>query len=117
MGDERLPVVFQDAHLTNDHKHFFEVLHPGLVQLTKEHGGSFHVSRISIEGNGNNTEDDIELEPEELNEKPSTRIVTAMEEMIAIFERTVAPSWILLRPSLDMRMKKSFSMAIQPMKS
>ena len=61
-----------------------------LIQLTKDRGGSFHVSRISIEENGTVTEDDVELEAEELNEKPSARVVTAMEEMIAIFERTVA---------------------------
>ena len=61
-----------------------------LIQLSKEHGGSFHVSRITIEENDNVTNDDIDLEPEELSEKPSARIVTAMEEMLAIFERTVA---------------------------
>ena len=61
-----------------------------LIQLTKDHGGSFHVSRISLEEKDKPVEEDIDLEPEELSEKPSTRIVTAMEEMIAIFERTVS---------------------------
>lgn len=60
-----------------------------LIHLTKEHGGSFHVSRIALEENDKAIEEDIDLEPEELSEKPSTRIVTAMEEMIAIFERTL----------------------------
>jgi hypothetical protein len=60
-----------------------------LVQLTKDHGGAFHVSRISMVGNDKPLEEDVELEAEELSEKPSNRIVTAMGEMIAIFERTV----------------------------
>jgi hypothetical protein len=63
-----------------------------LVQLTKDHGGAFHVSRIPMEeknlSSENETDDD--LHPEEVLEKPSTRIVTAMEEMMAIFERTVS---------------------------
>ena len=64
--------------------------HDKLIQLTKEHGGAFHVSRIAMEDNDKPLEEDIDLEAEELSEKPSTRIVTAMEEMIAIFERTVS---------------------------
>ena len=60
-----------------------------LIQLTKEHGGAFHVSRIAMEENGKPPEVDTDLEPEELSEKPSARIVTAMGELIAIFERTV----------------------------
>lgn len=60
-----------------------------LVQLTKDHGGSFHVSRIPMDENGVVEEADIELDAEEIPETPSTRIITAMEEMIAIFERTV----------------------------
>ena len=60
-----------------------------LIQLTKDHGGSFHVSRIPMDENGVVEEADIELDAEEIPEKPSTRIITAMEEMIAIFERTV----------------------------
>ena len=34
-------------------------------------------------------EEDIELEAEEISDIPSARIITAMEEMIAIFERTI----------------------------
>jgi len=60
-----------------------------LVQLTKDHGGSFHVSRIPMEENDMVADADIELDAEEISDKPSTRIITAMEEMIAIFERTV----------------------------
>jgi len=60
-----------------------------LIQFTKDHGGAFHVSRIALEKSEKAPEEDIDLEPEEFSAKPSTRIVTAMEEMIAIFERTV----------------------------
>lgn len=60
-----------------------------IVRLTKDHGGSFHVSRIPMDENGLVEDADIDLDAEEIFEKPSTRIITAMEEMIAIFERTV----------------------------
>ena len=63
--------------------------HDRLIQLTKDYGGAFHVSRISMTGNDKPLEEDVDLEPEELSEKPSNRIVTAMGEMLAIFERTV----------------------------
>jgi len=61
-----------------------------LVQLTKDHGGSFHVNRIPMDEKNLASETDDDLHPEEVIEKPSTRIVTAMEEMMAIFERTVS---------------------------
>jgi hypothetical protein len=61
-----------------------------LVQLTKDHGGAFHVSRIPMDEKNLASEMDDDLHPEEVLEKPSTRIVTAMEEMMAIFERTVS---------------------------
>lgn len=60
-----------------------------LVQLTKELGGAFHVSRIPMDEKNLDSETNDDLHPEEVLEKPSTRIVTAMEEMMAIFERTV----------------------------
>ena len=63
-----------------------------LIQLTKEHGGSFHVSRISIEESNNIVTNDIYIEAEEFSEGPSIRIITAMEELIVIFERTVKSS-------------------------
>jgi hypothetical protein len=61
-----------------------------LVQLTKDYGGAFHVSRIPMDEKNLAIETDDDLYPEEVLEKPSTRIVTAMEEMMAIFERTVS---------------------------
>ena len=61
-----------------------------LIQLTKDNGGSFHVSRIVMQENGQSSKDaPFDLDAEELSEKPSLRIVTAMSEMLAIFERTV----------------------------
>lgn len=60
-----------------------------LVQLTKDYGGSFHVSRIPMEENDVVEDAEAELDVEEISEKPSARIITAMEEMVAIFERTV----------------------------
>jgi hypothetical protein len=61
-----------------------------LVQLTKEFGGSFNVSRIPLEENGKPESVAAEIEAEEVDDGPSERIITAMEEMIAIFERTVS---------------------------
>lgn len=60
-----------------------------LIQLTKEFGGTFHVSRIPLEENGKSENATAEIEAEEVDDGPSARIITAMEEMIAIFERTV----------------------------
>lgn len=60
-----------------------------LVQLTKDHGGAFHVSRITMTENGVGGDDDVDLVAQEITDKPSARIVTAMSEMLAIFERTV----------------------------
>ena len=60
-----------------------------LIQLTKEFGGSFHVSRIPMDDADATEDTDVDLEAEEIVDKPSERIITAMEEMIAIFERTV----------------------------
>ncbi len=60
-----------------------------LIQLTKDHGGSFHVSRIPLNQNELAEDDEMELDAEEVSDKPSKRILVAMEEMIAIFERTV----------------------------
>jgi hypothetical protein len=61
-----------------------------LVQLTKDNGGAFHVSRIPMDEKNLAIETDEDLHPEEVFEKPSTRIITAMEEMMAIFERTLS---------------------------
>ena len=63
-----------------------------LIQLTKDHGGSFHVSRISLDENAKNADAPLDLDAEEVAEGPSLRIVNAMGEMIAIFERTVRSS-------------------------
>jgi hypothetical protein len=60
-----------------------------LVQLTKDHGGSFHVSRITLNENNKREDTSLDLDAEEISDSPSLRIVTAMGEMIAIFERTV----------------------------
>jgi hypothetical protein len=60
-----------------------------LIQLTKDHGGSFHVSRIPMIESELVEDADIEFDAEEISDIPSTRIITAMEEMIAIFERTI----------------------------
>lgn len=60
-----------------------------LVQLTKEHGGSFHVNRIDMDENGKNEDEASNLDAEEIAESPSARIITAMAEMMAIFERTI----------------------------
>ncbi|MBL0714266.1 MAG: hypothetical protein JJV98_11250 [Desulfosarcina sp.] len=58
-----------------------------LIQLTKERGGLFHVSRMQP---SKPVEEAIEeeLEVEELSYKPSIRILTAIEELMVIFERT-----------------------------
>ena len=60
-----------------------------LIRLSKEHGGSFHVSRITMDESGRSEGNALDLEAEEVDDRPSLRIVTAMGEMIAIFERTV----------------------------
>ncbi len=61
-----------------------------LIQLTKDFGGSFQVSRIPLEKNGKAENVEAEIEAEEVEDGPSARIITAMEEMIAIFERTIS---------------------------
>ena len=60
-----------------------------LIQLTKDHGGSFHVSRITVHENNKGEDTSLDLDAEEISDRPSLRIVNAMGEMIAIFERTV----------------------------
>ncbi len=58
-----------------------------LIQLTKERGGLFHVSRMQpSEPVANEVE--AELEAEELDQTPSLRVLTAIEELMVIFERT-----------------------------
>jgi hypothetical protein len=63
-----------------------------LVQLTKDHGGAFHVSRITIDESSKSSETVLDLDAEEVTDRPSLRIVNAMGEMLAIFERTVQAS-------------------------
>ncbi len=58
-----------------------------LIKLTKAHGGLFHVSRMQPAESVKDTIDD-ELEAEELSAAPSLRVLTAVEELMVIFERT-----------------------------
>ncbi len=59
-----------------------------LIKLTKEHGGLFHVSRMQpADSLGDAIAD--ELEAEELSSTPSLRVLTAVEELMVIFERSV----------------------------
>ena len=58
-----------------------------LVGLTKDHGGLFHVSRMQPAEAVAEAMDD-ELEAEELSQTPSLRVLTAIEELMVIFERT-----------------------------
>jgi hypothetical protein len=60
-----------------------------LIGLTKKHGGSFNVNRIPMDLSGLIKDASLELGAQEIDDKPSKRIITAMGEMIAIFERTV----------------------------
>lgn len=60
-----------------------------LVQLTKAHGGVFHVSRMQPVEDAAEVITD-ELEPEAPPNKPSLRILTAIEELMVIFERTAS---------------------------
>lgn len=58
-----------------------------LIKLTKECGGLFHVSRMQPKDHA--AEPIVEeLEAEELPPRPSLRILTAIEELMVIFERT-----------------------------
>lgn len=59
-----------------------------LIQLTKDHGGSFNVSRITLNQNDLVEDTEMDLDAEEVSDGPSKRILVAMGEMIAIFERT-----------------------------
>ena len=58
-----------------------------LIQLTKEHGGLFHVSRMQPADASEEALDE-ELAAEELPPAPSLRVLTAIEELMVIFERT-----------------------------
>jgi hypothetical protein len=58
-----------------------------LIKMTKDRGGLFHVSRMQpVESFNESIED--ELEAEELLHNPSPRVLTAIEELMVIFERT-----------------------------
>ena len=57
-----------------------------LSQLIKAHGGLFHVSRIPpFDPTREATEE--ELEPVEITNEPSLRILSAVEELVGLFER------------------------------
>jgi hypothetical protein len=56
-----------------------------LVEKTKKSGGTFHVSRISI------AEGRKGAKAKKREEGPSTEILTAMEELLALFERIHSP--------------------------
>jgi hypothetical protein len=58
-----------------------------LIKITKERGGLFHVSRMQPAEPAPEVIED-ELAAEELLHKPSLRILTAIEELLVIFERT-----------------------------
>jgi hypothetical protein len=58
-----------------------------LIKITKERGGLFHVSRMQPAEPALEVIED-ELAAEELLHKPSMRILTAIEELMVIFERT-----------------------------
>jgi len=56
-----------------------------LVEKTKQSGGKFHVSRISMtRGKGEATK--------EVGDKPSPEVITAVEELLGLFERVVGSS-------------------------
>lgn len=57
-----------------------------LCQLTKEHGGIFHVSRMAPE---DNNRPPLSAAADAAVEQPSIRTITALEELMVIFERTV----------------------------
>jgi hypothetical protein len=58
-----------------------------LIKMTKERGGLFHVSRMQPAESVPEVIEE-ELPVEELLSKPSLRILTAIEELMVIFERT-----------------------------
>jgi hypothetical protein len=58
-----------------------------LVRRCKENGGVFHVSRMPSADTAPNQE--AELYVEEISEKPSGRTLTAIEELLVLFERIV----------------------------
>ena len=58
-----------------------------LIKMTKAQGGLFHVSRMQpVERSNNKIEP--ELEAEDIEPTPSLRVLTAVEELMVIFERT-----------------------------
>jgi hypothetical protein len=60
-----------------------------LIKLTKERGGLFHVSRMHpMDAIDDAAAEDFE--PEEIAAGPSLRILTAIEELMVIFERTLS---------------------------
>ncbi len=58
-----------------------------LIKMTKAQGGLFHVSRMQPVASTKNTIEP-ELEAEEIAPTPSLRVLTAVEELLVIFERT-----------------------------
>ena len=58
-----------------------------LIKMTKERGGLFHVSRMQPADTAAYAVE-AELEMEELVPMPSLRVLTAVEELMVIFERT-----------------------------
>ncbi len=59
-----------------------------LFKMTKERGGLFHVSRMQP---ADSTETVLDLDPEaeEITPTPSLRVLTAIEELMVVFERAV----------------------------
>ena len=60
-----------------------------LIKLTKERGGLFHVSRMHPMDNASDPTAQ-EHAPEDMPVKPSLRILSAVEELMVIFERTAS---------------------------
>ena len=58
-----------------------------LIKMTKERGGLFHVSRMQPVERAESMAE-TELEVEDLAPTPSLRVLTAVEELMVIFERT-----------------------------
>ena len=59
-----------------------------LIKMTKERGGLFHVSRMQPADSAE-TVLDLDPEAEEFTQTPSLRVLTAIEELMVIFERAV----------------------------
>jgi hypothetical protein len=59
-----------------------------LIRRSKDKGGIFHVSRMPLAGTAQNQAQEWPIE--ELFEKPSGRIITAIEELLVVFERIVS---------------------------